>query len=321
VGALPDAADIERARELLRSHLPVTRLVPTRRLPRVAGALWLKLETELPTGSFKVRGALYALDCALRRGGVNGVVAASTGNHGAAVAYAARVLGVRAAIFLPEHPNPVKRARIIEHHATVVEFGADITAARAAAAAFAGANGAYLLDDATDRDLPAGPATIALEIVEQLPETRTLLVPIGDTALIRGVASAAKRAARDITVIGVQAAAAPAYANAWRTGRAEPTADCRTIADGLATRVPDPANVAAIRDVVDDVVLVTEQQLLDAMRALLVHEHIFAEPSGAAPVAAAMNAVSAGPGTVAVVTGCNAPTDVVAMMVTASGTD
>jgi threonine dehydratase len=314
MGVLPEAAEVTHASELLRSHLPVTRLVQATRLPRVARSLSLKLETELPTGSFKVRGALHALACALRRGNVAGVVAASTGNHGAAVAYAARVLGVRAAIFLPEHPNAVKRARIIEHHASVVEYGPDITAAREAAAAFAAANGAYLLDDATDPDLPAGPATIAVEIFEQLPQARVLLVPIGDTALIRGLASAAKRAARDVRVVGVQAANAPAYANAWRTGSATPTDDCATIADGLATRVPDAANVAAIRQVVDDIVLVTEQQMLDAMRALLVHEEIIAEPSGAAPVAAAMLASEPAPGTVAIVTGCNASAQALAAL-------
>jgi threonine dehydratase len=314
MAVLPEAAEVERARELLRMHLPVTRLVPATRLPRVGGSLWLKLESELPTGSFKVRGALYALACALRRGSVAGVVTASTGNQGAAVAYAARVLGVRAAIFLPEHPNAVKRARIIEHNATVVESGADITAARNAAAAFAAANGAYLLDDATDADLPAGPATIAVEVLEQLPRTRVILVPIGDTALIRGIASAVKRAAPDIRIVGVQAAAAPAYVNAWRTGIPQPTADCNTIADGLATRVPDPANVAAIRNVVDDVILVTDRQMLDAMRDLLIFEQVYAEPAGAAAVAAAMQAATATPETVAVVTGCNASAESLAAL-------
>lgn len=313
-GVLPDAAAVERARALLRTHLPVTRLVRTERLPRVAGSLWLKLESELPTGSFKVRGALYALACAVRRGNVSGVVAASTGNHGAAVAFAARALGVPATIFLPERPNAVKRARIIEHGAAVIEHGIDIAAARDGAAAFAAAHGAFLLDDATDRDLPAGPATIALEILEQLPDTRVLLVPVGDTALIRGVASVAKRAAHPIRVVGVQAAAAPAYANAWRTGVAAPTADCATIADGLATRVPDPVNVAAIRQVVDDVVLVTEQQVLEAMRELLVREHVYAEPSGVAAVAAALWIVDPVPATVALVTGCNAPAQVLAAL-------
>jgi threonine dehydratase len=311
---LPDAADVARARALLRRHVPVTRLVRSVRLPRVAGSLWLKLESELPTGSFKVRGALYALACAVGRGNVSGVVAASTGNHGAAVAFAARACGVPATIFLPEQPNATKRARILEHGATVVEAGADISGARAAAESFAAAHGAFLLDDATDGDLPAGPATIAVEIFEQLPAARVLLVPMGDTALIRGVASAARRASPGVRVVGVQAAAAPAYANAWRTGSAAPTVDCATIADGLATRIPDPANVAAIRQVVDDVVLVTERQLLDAMRELLICEQVYAEPAGAAAVAAALYACEPTTGSVALVTGSNASAQVLATL-------
>jgi threonine dehydratase len=285
---LPEAGEVSRARDLLRAYLPPTRLVRAAALPGAAGPLWLKLESELPTGSFKVRGALYALACALERVAIGRVVAASTGNHGAAVAYAARVLGVPATIFLPEQPNPAKRARIIEHGAAVVEAGVDIAAARAAADAFVATAGAFLLDDATNADLPAGPATIGVEVVEALPDVATLLVPMGDTALIRGVAAAAKRAAPAVRVIGVQAATAPAYANAWRTGIAADTADCATIADGLATRITDAANVAAIRQVVDDVALVTEEQMLDAMAALLSHEHVHAEPSGAVAVAKAM---------------------------------
>jgi threonine dehydratase len=313
--ALPGQAGIAAARELLAQHLPRTRLVQATAPAGCVMRLHLKLEHELPTGSFKVRGALVALHAALAQGSVTGVTAASTGNHGAAVAWAARVMGVPATIFLPDNPNSVKRARILEHGARVVEAGPDITAARAAAEEFAADHDAFLLDDATDPHLPAGPGTIGAEIMDELPAVGTIVVPVGDTALIRGVAAAAKGVRADVRIIGVQAATAPAYADAWRSGRAEPTERCDTIADGLATRVPDPANVAAIRQVVDDVVTVTDTDILAAMRHLLITAQIHAEPSAAAAVAALPLLAAADDDVVAIITGCNSPPHVLAMLV------
>src|SRR5467141_3683059 len=119
---------IRRAQEFLKQHLPQTRLVAAPSIsPRSGGHVYLKLEADLPTGSFKPRGALYALSVNLARRKVREVVASSTGNHGAAVAYAAKLLGVRATIFLPENPNPVKREKIAALGAKLVEHGPDLT--------------------------------------------------------------------------------------------------------------------------------------------------------------------------------------------------
>lgn len=308
---VPTDGEVRRARELLRRFLSRTRLVDAPSLSRHAGVpVRLKLEAELPTGSFKVRGALYALASKLERGAVQDVVASSTGNHGAAVAWAARELGVRATIFLPRDPNPVKRARITELGARIVEEGPDLTAAFRAARQHAEREGAYLLNDATDPDLPAGPATIAVEILEQAPDTRVLVVPMGDTALIRGIAAAAKSGGRAVRIIGVQAARAPAYYLSWKEGRAVETETCDTIADGLATRSPEPENVAAIRALVDDAVLVDEDQLLAAVRHLLLEEHVVAEPAGAAATAAVLFAGPFGGPAVLLVTGANLSPDV-----------
>jgi len=303
---------VEEARRVLRAHLAPTRLVSAEALARRVGApVALKLETDLPTGSFKPRGALYALWARQQRGPVAEVVAASTGNHGAAVAYAAQRLGVRATIFLPRNPNPVKRARIAALGARVVEHGADLAEAAQAARAHAAASGAYVLDDATDPDLPAGTATIACEIVEQAPDAAVLYVPMGDTALIRGVAQAAKHLRPAMRVIGVQAAGAPAYALSWRAGRPVPTATCATIADGLATRTPVAANVQAIRELVDDVRVVSDEAMLEAIRVLLLEEHVVAEPAGAAATAALLadGTPPAAP-VVLLVTGANIAPDV-----------
>jgi threonine dehydratase len=295
------------ARELLKSFLPVTRLVPAISLSRRSGSdVSLKLECELPTGSFKPRGALYALSVNLRRRPIEQVTASSTGNHGAAVAYAARALGVRAKIFLPRNPNPVKRANIAELGAEIVEAGGpDLADAFLQASEYSRRDGAYFLNDATDPDLPAGPATIACEIAEQKPAVGVIYVPMGDTALVRGVASAAKHLLPKVRIVGVQAERAPSYYRSWKQGKAVATESCDTIADGLATRTPETANVNDIRTLVDDVRLVSEEQMLQAIQQLLFEEHIVAEPAGAAATAAILQSSEKDKNVVALVTGSN----------------
>lgn len=301
------------AQTLLGRHLPVSRLVPAPSLSaKAGGAVYLKMESDLPTGSFKPRGALYALSVNAARRPVREVTASSTGNHGAAVAFAAKLLGIPATIFLPASPNVVKRDRIASLGARIVEAGdQDLAAAFERASEYARADGVYFLNDATDPDLPAGPATIALEIVAQLPAVDTIVVPMGDTALVRGVAAAAKQLLPNVRVVGVQAERAPSYFLSWKDGRATTTPTCDTIADGLATRTPDPDNVRAIRELVDDVVLVTDDEMLAAIRHLAEYEHVVAEPAGAAATAALMQGrVDSGAHTVLLLTGANIPPNV-----------
>jgi len=222
------------------------------------------------------------------------VVAASTGNHGAAVAYAARIAKVGATIFLQENPNPVKRARVVALGAKVVERGTmGGSAASEGAAEFAREHGHYFLDDASDPLVPAGTATIASEILDEIPAPDVIFVPMGDTALIRGVAAEAKRRFPGVRIIGVQAEQAPAYVRSWQQGRVVVTDECHTIADGLASLHPLETNVIAIRELVDEVRLVSEQELLDAIRILLLDEHVVAEASGAAATAAFLQDPSA----------------------------
>jgi threonine dehydratase len=302
--AIPTLSAAREAQARLRRYFPPSRLVAASSLPSV----YLKLESDLPTGSFKPRGAIHALAENLAHRPIREVTASSTGNHGAAVAFAARQLGVPATIFLPTNPNPVKRARIAALGARIVEDGAvDLRAAVERAAAYAAAeSGVYLLNDATDPDLPAGPATIALEIFDQLPSVDTIVVPMGDTALIRGVAAAAKQLSPNVRIVGVQATRAPSYYLSWRDGKPITTDTCDTIADGLATRVPEPENVDAIRALVDDVVLVTDDEMLAAIRHLALEEHVVAEPSGAAATAALLHGkLTPGAHTVLLITGAN----------------
>ena len=301
---------VNEARELLRQFLRPTRLVLAERIGRDSNAqIHLKLETELPTRSFKPRGALYALMKTLQKRAVKGVVAASTGNHGAAVAYAARLAKLPATIFLPESPNPIKRARIVGLGATVEEVEWKPDALGNAAAAFAQAHDYYFLNDASDELVPVGTATIAAEILDELPSPDVIIVPMGDTALIRGVAAEAKRRHPAVTIVGVQAEQAPAYVRSWKEDRVVTTETCNTIADGLATSVPLEPNVRAIRELVDEVTLVSEDELLQAVRTLLFEEHLVAEPAAAAATAAYLQnpTAYAGRSVVLLVTGSNIP--------------
>jgi threonine dehydratase len=272
----------------------------------------LKLESELPTGSFKVRGAYYALRRHAGERNVAEVVAASTGNHGAAVAWAARELGIAAQVFVPVGANAVKVARIKSLGARLTEVGADIEDARRAAESHASRTGALLLDDATDAHVPVGAGTIGLELLEQLADFETLYVPVGDSALIRGVAAAVKAQRPGVRVVGVQAAGAPAYYRSWQSGEVVTTPTADTIADGLATTRPTEANVVAVRTLVDEMVLVTEQAMRDAMQLLLTSDDVVAEPAAAASVAALLEAprVHSGP-VVALITGRNVAPELV----------
>ena len=317
---IPSAKEVEHARELLSRYLRPTRLASAESLAQRSGArVYLKIESDLPTGSFKPRGALNALLTTAAQRPVPGVVAASTGNHGAAVAYAARIAKVGATIFLPENPNPVKRARIVALGAKVVERGTmGGSAASEGAAEFARDHGHYFLDDASDPLVPAGTATIAAEIFDEIPEPDVVFVPMGDTALIRGVAAEAKRRRSGVRIIGVQAEQAPAYVRSWQQGRVVLTDPCDTIADGLASLHPLETNVIAIRELVDEVRLVSESELLDTIRILLLDEHVVAEASGAAATAAFLQDPSAYADAeiVLLVTGANVSPEVLRRAVT-----
>jgi len=308
---LPDLQTIREARKLLDQYLPVTQVKPAPSLSRAGLPVYLKVETELPTGSFKPRGAFYALAANLAQRRVEEVAASSTGNHGAAVAFAARALGIRSTIFLPANPNPVKRQKISDLGARIIECGAgDLAGAFQDASAYASGPGIYFLNDATDPDVPVGTATIGLEIAQQVPQVSAVYVPMGDTALIRGLAAALKQLIPKVMVIGVQAERAPSYYRSWKSGRAIPTDSCDTCADGLATRTPEPQNVEAIRQLVDDVVLVSEEQMLQAIAHLYKKEGVLAEAAGAAATAAWLARPSKAGSVVLMVTGANISDDV-----------
>jgi threonine dehydratase len=289
---------------IIYRHFSASRLVRSKLLSRDGADVYLKLELELPTGSFKVRGALYALARRLEKGSVSEVVAASTGNHGAAVAWAGKELGVRARIFLPRDSNPTKVDNIRSLGAAITEHGSLLSDAIGAAERYASETGAFLLADAADSDVPIGAGTIGSEIVEQLPDVDVIYVPVGDTALIRGIASAAKAKRPSVRILAVQSTGAPAYYRSWKSGKIETTKSADTIADGLATTQPLRQNVDAIRTLVDDFELVTDDELLAAIALMMKGEKMTIEPAAAASVAAFTRAPTRG-NVVLIISGSN----------------
>ncbi|MGH9746980.1 MAG: threonine ammonia-lyase [Candidatus Acidiferrales bacterium] len=304
---------VHAARKFLEKYLAPTRLVRAPSLDYASGAqVSLKLEIENPTATFKVRGALNAVHHRAQPSRLEGIVTSSTGNHGAAIAYAAREMNIPARIYLPEKPNPVKRDRIAQLGADIVEAGRDLEESRQHAAKFARARGWPLIVDVDDPSIAAGAATIACEILEQAPTTDVIVIPVGDSNLIRGVAFAAKQIRPAVRIIGVQAEKAPAYYQSWKERRALNTESADTIADGLATRTTTDDNVRQLIELVNDVRLVSDDEMLRAIVHLLLNEHTVAEPAGAAATAALLKSGKefAGKNVVLLVTGANIAPDI-----------
>jgi len=280
---------VRAAQDTLRLVVPESRFLASVKLStRGGGWVYLKLENEGPTGSFKVRGAYYALDVRQKQmnGKLPGVVTSSTGNHGAAVAYAAFMHHVPARIYLPENPNPAKKARIADFGAEIVEVGKYLEETRQHAAKFAEESTWYDVVDGSEPEMLPGTATIACEILDKLHHVDVFFVPVGDSTLIRGFAFAAKQLRPGVKIVGVQAERAPAYALSFAKGHAISTDCSDTVADGLSVRDTIEENVREIATLVDEFILVSDEEMLGAMRHLLMQEHVLAEPAGAATTAA-----------------------------------
>jgi threonine dehydratase len=284
---LPHPTGIERARGALRPFLPETPLVRSELLSRAfAAEVWLKNETVSPIASFKLRGALTALLRARESGAASEAVTSSTGNHGQGVAYAARALGATAHIFLPQGANPVKRRMIEALGATLHEGGADLDEAKVDAQRFAASRGLLFVDDGESLDVMEGAGTVGLEVAERLPEVDVLFVPMGSGTLAVGCAVALKGLQPRARVVAVQSSGSPAMVESFHARRALERA-IDTVADGLVCRVPARLALEGLWTWIDDAVTVPDATLLGALRTLVEHAHVLAEPAGAAALAAA----------------------------------
>jgi threonine dehydratase len=282
--------DIVAARRLLAKSLTPTPLVTHPLLSQRLGAeVHVKLENTVPLGSFKLRGGLHLLASLGAAERKRGLVTATRGNHGQSLACAAQRYGVRCAVFVPVGNNPDKNAAISALGATVRAAGEDFDAAWAAAVEYAAQEGMIAVHPSREPKLMAGYATVALEMLDQAAQPLdTLFVPVGGGSLAAGMGLVYNALSPHTRLIGVQSAAAPALARAWQTGEMREYPVAESLADGLATRVPAPETVAILREVLDDIIEVSEAQIADAIRCFAETLHQMAEGAGAAALAGAM---------------------------------
>jgi threonine dehydratase len=307
----PTLDEIEAARIVVSKVADLTPLETSRFLSDVLGSpVYLKCENLQRTGSYKIRGAYNRLAQLSADERARGVVAASAGNHAQGVAFAARELGIKSTIFMPLGVALPKLQATRDYGADVVLRGNTVDEPLRAAAEFAAETGAVLIPPFDHKDVVTGQATLGLEILDQLPDMATIIVPIGGGGLISGVASAVKqRALRDgrtVRVIGVQAENAASYPPSLSAGEPTEIKLLATIADGIAVSKPGALNFDIIRDSVDEIVTVTEDDIARALLVLLERAKLVVEPAGAVAVAAILAGKVAADGpTVAILSGGN----------------
>jgi threonine dehydratase len=312
--------DVLQARARIRSRIRCTPLRRSEWISDIAGRdVFLKLESLQPTGSFKIRGALNAALCHLERHGAAAppIVTASAGNHGRGLAYAAESLGLRLTVYVPRDAPRAKRDAIARHGAELTLVDTYDETERSAKRHAATGEATYISPYA-NADVIAGAGTVALEVFEDLPEVATIVVPIGGGGLASGVGIVAKamNAGRASTsrpeIVAVEAAASTAFSSSLAAGRITSITPGPTLADGLAGNLdPDSMTFEIVRDTVDRVVAVSEEELAASMRGLAANDHLIVEAAGGAAVAAIR------PGTfgrdggpiVAIVTGANVDLD------------
>jgi threonine dehydratase len=287
---LPTLEDIRAAREVLDGVAVHTPMEGSRWLSALAGGpVLIKAENLQRTGSFKIRGAYLRMSRLSAEEKANGVVAASAGNHAQGVALAAQLLGIHATVFMPEGANIPKEKATRGYGADVRFHGASIDHALLAARRFADETGAVLIHPFDHIDIVTGQGTCGLEILEQCPEAATIIVPTGGGGFLAGVAAAVKTARPDVRVVGVQAENAAAYPASLAAGKPVALETMSTMADGIAVGCPGEVPFQAIQRYVDEMRVVSEESLSQALLMLIERAKLVVEPAGAAAVAAVLD--------------------------------
>ncbi len=283
--------DILAARKALVGTSLVTPMQSSRWLNAVTGQqIYIKCENLQRTGSFKIRGAYLRISKLTEQERALGVVAASAGNHAQGVALAAQLLGIKATVFMP-HGAPIPKEKATRAYGATIEFvGTTIDECLVAARAFEADTGAVLIHPFDHTDIVAGQGTCGLEILEQAPDAKTVIVPTGGGGFIAGIALAIKAQRPDVRVVGVQAESAAAYPASLAAGRPLALKRMSTMADGIAVGCPGAVPFTAIQSHVDEIRTVSEESLSTALLALLERAKVVVEPAGAAAVAALMDA-------------------------------
>ncbi|WP_306317773.1 MULTISPECIES: threonine ammonia-lyase [unclassified Streptomyces] len=282
--------DVRGAQKMLSGVARVTSMAHSHHLSQLAGTpVHLKCENLQRTGSFKLRGAYVRIAGLLPEERAAGVVAASAGNHAQGVALASSLLGVRSTVFMPVGAPLPKVAATREYGAEVRLHGQVVDETLAAAQEYAEETGAVFIHPFDHPDIVAGQGTLGLEILEQCPEVRTILVGVGGGGLAAGIAVAVKALRPDVRVIGVQAAGAAAYPPSLAAGHPVAIPSPATMADGIKVGRPGDVPFELVCDLVDDVVTVSEDALSSALLLCLERAKQVVEPAGASPVAALLS--------------------------------
>jgi len=309
--ALPTVTDVFEARRRLGSRIPRTPLLPSPWLSSIAdGNVFLKIESLNLTSSFKIRGALNA---ALRLSeGIDSesttIVSASAGNHGRSLALAAEELGLPCVIFTPKDAPEAKQNAIRRHGAVLHSDCEDYDAAEQQAKEFAESEGAVYISPYNHPDVIAGAGTIGLELIEAMPSFDVVVVPIGGGGLASGIGLAVKAAAPQATIVGVEVEASSPFTLSLEAGRITEITPRPSLADGLVGDLePGSMTFPLVRQVVDLIIKVSEDELARAMKGLANEEHLIVEGAGAAATAAVMAGKASGAGqkVITLVTGGN----------------
>ncbi|MFF5401676.1 threonine ammonia-lyase [Streptomyces misionensis] len=283
--------DVRGAQKMLSGVARATAMEGSRHLSQLVGApVQLKCENLQRTGSFKLRGAYVRIAGLLPEERAAGVVAASAGNHAQGVALASSLLGVHATVFMPHGAPLPKVSATREYGAEVRLTGQVVDETLAAAQDYAARTGAVFIHPFDHPDIIAGQGTVGLEILEQCPQVRTIVVGIGGGGLAAGIAVAVKAVRPDVRIIGVQAEGAAAYPPSLALGHPVAVANPATMADGIRVGRPGVVPFGIIRELVDEVRTVSEDQLSAALLLCLERAKLVVEPAGASPVAALLAA-------------------------------
>lgn len=299
--------DVYAARDVLQGIVRPTPVEYSRALSeRVGGQVHLKCENLQRAGSFKIRGAYTRMSRLSDEEKARGVVAASAGNHAQGVALAAQLLGIRSTVFMPTNAAIPKLLATRGYGSDVELLGQNIDEALTAAREFADRTGAVLIHPFDHADIVAGQGTVGLEILDECPDVKTVVVCTGGGGLLAGVAAAVKGLRPDVRVVGVQAEQAAAYPASLAAGHPVPLERMATMADGIAVGCPGEVPYAIVQALVDDIATVPEETLSRALLFLIERAKLVVEPAGAAGVAALLDEPTAfEPPVVAVLSGGN----------------
>jgi threonine dehydratase len=278
--------DVLAARERIMPHLHRTAMLSSRMLDNMAGChIAFKAEIFQRTGSFKARGALNAVLQLTDEQRERGIITLSAGNHGQGIAFAASLAGTRAVVFMPETAVPTK-IEAIRNYGAETMFAPSMEVILPIMEAYQREHGLTYISPYNHKDIIAGQGTVGLEILEDVPDVDTVVVPVGGGGLIAGIALAIKSERPDVRVIGVEPVGANIVKRSLESGRLEDAHDINTVADGLAAPAAGDLSQAVIEHYVDDVVLVTDEEIIHALRTLLGRMKVLVEPAGAAATAA-----------------------------------